>query len=114
MALKANWHVPPGPIANVLRLIESKGVVSSAVGVFSTKLDAFSLRTTLRPLLVLCSKKGDAGRRRFDVAHELGHLILHAEPEAGNRQQEEQAHRFASALLMPAEEVGSLVPATGR
>jgi hypothetical protein len=55
---------------------------------------------------------GDAGvpgdRQRFTVAHELGHLSLHAgcpPPETADetRRLERQAHRFASAFLAPAE-----------
>lgn len=110
LRLRVDWQIPPGPIANVVRLIESKGAVSTAVGAFSKKLDAFSMRTSIRPLLVLCSQKGIAARRRFDAAHELGHLVLHREPVFPNREQEDQAHRFASALLMPAEEVEAWLP----
>lgn len=44
-----------------------------------------------------------AGERlRFDAAHELGHLVLHCEHGAPQgREAEQQAHRFAGALLMP-------------
>lgn len=110
LRLRVDWQIPPGPIANVVRLIESKGAVSTAVGAFSKKLDAFSMRTSIRPVLVLCSQKGIAARRRFDAAHELGHLVLHREPVFPNREQEQQAHRFASAFLMPAEEVEGWLP----
>jgi Zn-dependent peptidase ImmA (M78 family)/transcriptional regulator with XRE-family HTH domain len=47
-------------------------------------------------------------RQRFTVAHELGHLALHAgcpPPESSDeaRRYERQAHRFAGAFLAPAE-----------
>ena len=46
------------------------------------------------------------GRARFSVAHELGHLLLRHEPvsrigEPRDLDQERQADRFASELLMP-------------
>lgn len=46
-------------------------------------------------------------RQRFTVAHELGHLSLHAAqppPESADaaRRIEQQAHRFAAAFLVPA------------
>ncbi len=56
-------------------------------------------------VVVLCSKAGAAARRRFDAAHELGHLLLHERSDGGSKVQEGQAHRFASALLMPAAEI---------
>ena len=43
-----------------------------------------------------------AERLRFDAAHELGHLVLHCEEGVPHgRDAEQQAHRFASAFLMP-------------
>lgn len=48
----------------------------------------------------LPSMPGD--RQRHTVAHELGHLVLHANrPAVADAEQE--AHRFASAFLMPRE-----------
>ncbi len=46
------------------------------------------------------------GRARFSVAHELGHLLLRHDPvgrigEPRDPEQERQADRFASELLMP-------------
>jgi len=106
-ALRARvaWNVPPGPIPHVIRMLEHAGVVVSAVGAFDDRVDAFSMRGHTRPVIVLCSKAGAAARRRFDAAHELGHLLLHAESDGGSKIQEAQAHRFASALLMPSEEI---------
>jgi Zn-dependent peptidase ImmA (M78 family) len=54
--------------------------------------------------------KRDYYRQRFDLAHELGHLVMHADAEPGSRIVEEQAHRFASELLMPEEQIAPLLP----
>ena len=40
-------------------------------------------------------------RLRFDLAHECGHLVMHQGVETGDRETEIQAHRFASAFLLP-------------
>jgi Zn-dependent peptidase ImmA (M78 family)/plasmid maintenance system antidote protein VapI len=98
---RAEWGLADGPVPNVVNLLESKGAVVAAVGSFDSRLDAFSLRTTNQPVLILCSDGGNAARRRFDAAHELGHLLLHDHPVEANKFQENQAHRFASAMLMP-------------
>jgi Zn-dependent peptidase ImmA (M78 family)/DNA-binding XRE family transcriptional regulator len=108
--LRAAWRVPSGPIPNVVRMLEARGAIVAAVGSFDRRLDAFSIRTRSRPVVVLCSDGGSAARRRFDGAHELAHLVLHDEPADANHEQERQAHRFASALLMPAAEVDPWLP----
>lgn len=108
--VRAAWRIPEGPIAHVVRLLESRGAVAAAVGAFDPTLDAFSLRTGDRPIVVLCSDHGAAARRRFDAAHELAHLLLHDSPAEANHTQEQQAHRFAAALLMPADQVDPWLP----
>lgn len=107
---RVRWRVPPGPIANAVAMAESRGVVVAAVGSFHEGIDAFSLTGGPRPVVVLCSKKGVATRRRFDLAHELGHIVLHDRRAEEPRWQERQAHRFASALLMPAADIRPHLP----
>lgn len=105
LRVRAAWGIPPGPVAHVVRALERHGAVVTAVGTFDERLDAFSMRSPDRPIVVLCSKRGAAARRRFDAAHELGHLVLHERPHEPNQAQEQQAHRFAAAFLMPTEEI---------
>lgn len=107
--LRSAWGIPAGPIANMVRLLEARGVIVSAVGEFP-RVDAFSLRTDGRPVVVLSSDRGSAARRRFDAAHELAHLVLHRVPVEANEQQERQAHNFAAALLMPVGAVDPWLP----
>jgi Zn-dependent peptidase ImmA (M78 family) len=40
---------------------------------------------------------------RFDLAHELGHLLLHRQLRMRSRDLEQQAHDFASSFLIPAD-----------
>jgi Zn-dependent peptidase ImmA (M78 family)/transcriptional regulator with XRE-family HTH domain len=108
--LRAVWSIPPGPIPHIVRLLETHGVVVAAVDDFHPDLDAFSLWAGRRPVTILCTGKGTPKRRRFDAAHELAHLVLHDAPKPGDKIQEQQAHRFASALLMPPEEIEPWLP----
>jgi Zn-dependent peptidase ImmA (M78 family)/transcriptional regulator with XRE-family HTH domain len=108
--VRAHWAVEPGPLAHVVRLLESHGAMVVAVGEFDARLDAFSLWVARRPIVVLCSDKGVPKRRRFDAAHELGHLVLHQQARPGDADLERQAHRFAAALLMPAAEIERWLP----
>ena len=109
------WGLDPGPAGHQVRLLETHGVlvVFSLPG--AAAIDAYSFAAADRPTVILNPIKKDYYRQRFDVAHELGHLVMHGDAEPGSKAIEEQAHRFASELLMPAEEVHDLLPtAMGR
>ena len=110
--VRHEWNVPLGPIANVVRLMESRGVIvvrlpSGDSKLDPSKVDAFSRWFGERPLVVLWADKGDKGRSRFDAAHELGHLVMHTDAEPLDREQERQANMFASAFLMPSDAIGA-------
>lgn len=63
-----------------------------------------------RPFIILGNIKRSAVRRNFDVAHELGHLLLHYRLEFVNLDRKEhklienEANLFAGAFLLPEEE----------
>lgn len=89
------------PITNVTRVLENAGAVVVHFDDLSDRIDALSIARR-RPLVVRSSAKTAAVRLRFDLAHEAGHLIMHEGVVTGDRYTEEQAHRFASAFLIPA------------
>ena len=101
--LRKNWGLGSGPIANIVNLLEAKGILVFRLLSDCNRVDAFSLWHRERPLVFLNSEKGSATRSRFDAVHELGHLIMHTDCLPGDRVQEEQANRFASAFLFPRE-----------
>lgn len=106
------FGVTPGPIQHVVRLAERAGVVVVFSEPGIAAIDAYSLHSGTRPIIVLNPVKDDYYRQRFDVAHEIGHLIMHHDAEPGGRVAEEQANRFAAEFLMPAEEIGLHLPTT--
>lgn len=104
------FGISAGPVQHVVRLAERAGVVVVFCEPGVAAIDAFSLHTAVRPIIVLNPVKDDYYRQRFDVAHELGHLVMHHDAEPGGKVAEDQANRFASELLMPADEIASLLP----
>ena len=52
----------------------------------------------------------DVYRHRFTAAHELGHLLLHADSTPGDPVQEKEADAFAAELLTPREAVVPQLP----
>lgn len=106
------WGIGDGPAGHLVRLLEHHGVLVVFSPPQTASVDAYSFDSRLRPVVVLNPIKRDYYRQRFDVAHELGHLIMHGDAEPGGRIVEEQAHRFASELLMPAAQIRDFLPAT--
>lgn len=99
-----------GPVQHVVRLAERSGVVVVFSEPRIAAIDAYSLHTGTRPIIVLNPVKDDYYRQRFDVAHELGHLIMHHDAEPGGKVAEGQANRFAAEFLMPADEIAPHLP----
>lgn len=89
-----------GPISNMTKLAEKVGVLVVSVADADDRVDAFSLYNK-RPMIVRNTAKINPCRQRFDLAHELGHLVMHQGIETGCHDTESQANQFASALLMP-------------
>src|SRR5438477_9463176 len=101
------WSLGDGPIANLLLLLESKGIVVARTDFADTALDAFSCLIGARPFVFLSSDRS-AVRSRYDAAHELGHLVLHSgvsmqqmEDNQIHDRAEKEANRFAAAFLLP-------------
>ncbi|MFI6986304.1 ImmA/IrrE family metallo-endopeptidase [Embleya sp. NPDC050154] len=61
-------------------------------------------RGTEDPSLISYFSASSGDRQRFTIAHELGHLVLHpARRHISPKLAEQEAHRFAGALLVPRE-----------
>jgi Zn-dependent peptidase ImmA (M78 family)/transcriptional regulator with XRE-family HTH domain len=101
-----------GPIPNVVRLLESRGVVCTRLPAKTRRVFAFSCSFPHRPVVVLATERTHLAAGRFDAAHELGHLLMHHDVEPGSRLVEHQANAFASEFLAPAGELRSRLPST--
>ncbi|MEL6505366.1 MAG: XRE family transcriptional regulator [Pseudomonadota bacterium] len=108
--LRNHWGLGLRPILNMVNFVEDIGIVVAAEQMGTSRLDGLSRWShDGRPYMLLASDKQSFARRQFDAAHELGHIILHrqvTEIEFKNHFKliEEQANRFASALLLPASQ----------
>lgn len=89
-----------GPIVSVTRVAENAGAVVTAFDTISERIDALSMARP-RPIIARNTAKESLCRQRFDIAHEIGHLVMHQGIETGDKETEEQAHRFAGAFLIP-------------
>ncbi|MEU3611566.1 XRE family transcriptional regulator [Streptomyces sp. NPDC006872] len=99
--LRARWGLGEAPIPNLIHLLESRGVRVFSLPSDCRDVDAFSTVHKGTPYIFLNTQKSGE-RGRFDAAHELGHLILHAEHRIPHGiESEQEAQRFASSFLMP-------------
>lgn len=111
--VRNTWGLGKGPISNVVLLLEKMGVVIARSPFSTHNIDACSVWSINEKPYILLSNDKTASRSRFDVAHELGHLVLHSclkVSEFNNKENykriEKEANRFASAFLLPATSFG--------
>ena len=105
-AVRGAWGLGVAPVKNLLQLLESKGAKVYSAGGPLQAIDAFSFRHGATPVIFLNVHKS-AERLRFDLAHELGHLVMHGgslSVEPG-KEKEQAANDFASSFLMPRSDV---------
>lgn len=107
--LRTEWGLGERPITNTVHLLEAHGMRVFSLPVDSRSVDAFSLWHGGTPYMFLNPRKS-AEHGRFDAAHELGHLTLHAHGIPRNRQVEFEADAFGSAFLMPRGDVYAHTP----
>lgn len=108
LSVRKHWGLGPGPISNVLALLESKGIVVCRYEMEGENVEAFSFWSGARPFVFMASEKEAGVRLRYDLAHELGHLILHRwieqselQDRATLKEVEAEADKFAGAFLLP-------------
>ena len=110
------WGIGNGPINNLQELIEANGIVVSSIATDKENIDAFSQKTIINNMpmyIIVLNATKNYVRSRFDLAHELGHILLH--PWSENieelsrvefKERESQANKFAGAFLLPRETFG--------
>lgn len=114
MKLRECWNLGYGPIDNLIFHAEQNGIILTSFQTTTNDIDAFSQKISIineeRYIVALSNNKNTAARFHFDVAHELGHIMLHDwEDDIENisatefRDKEQQANDFASAFLLPKE-----------
>jgi len=106
LELRQRWNLGFDPIENLIQLLEDQGIKVGLVSGFE-HFDACTFTANQAPVIV--SKADLPGdRQRFNLGHELGHLVLNVQ---GELNPENASHRFVGAFLAPAQmvrfEIGS-------
>lgn len=104
------WRLGRSFIPDLCLAAEGAGIIVVREETGISQIEGLSAISEIldRPFIFLSADKDNAFRSRFDLAHEIGHLILHRLIEKSNnldvyKLMEKQAHAFAGALLLPAD-----------
>lgn len=112
---RRHFGINDGPISNLTTLLENHGILIGHYK-FHKKVDGVSAWYGERPFVIINSN-ATAVRARYDLAHELGHLVMHKglidETDLQDKETfkliEKQANYFASCFLMPEKTFSSEV-----
>lgn len=100
--VRDRWGIRSGPIGDLTSYIESNGGMVIPTEFKTTKLDAVSKLAAPLPALFFINRDMPADRTRHNLAHEIGHLVMHSGPAADV---ESEADRFAAEFLMPKRDI---------
>lgn len=100
--VRAHWRVPAGPLKNLILLVEKAGMMVADSPLNGASISGVTFAVPgMAPVIVL-NREQPSDRRRFTLAHELAHLVMHRFPTPN---MEQEANEFAVALFMPAIDI---------
>lgn len=104
--LRNRWGLGSSPVPNLMKRLERAGIVITRFEIGYEDMDGTSAWINGKPYIFIAADKHNYFRSRFDLAHELGHIIMHrylTEEDKKNwfDKLEEQAHYFANCFLFP-------------
>lgn len=96
------FKIHPGPVKNLITLIEEAGIIVYFYDSPDEKFDGLTAYTNAGYPVIFVNKNMPNDRIRFTVSHELGHLVMHIPCDVEPwRDVEDEANNFASEFLMP-------------
>ena len=105
VSVRNAWNLGGGPIPDMTELLEERGIKVFKLSLPRSVdgLTCYVHRADGEDVpVVVCSTDKSIERQRFTLAHELGHMVM----EIPTGVPEEKAcHRFASAFLVPQDEL---------
>ena len=95
--------VPDGPITDIADTLEKNGIIIIEVNTDMEKFSGMSAQTQNGVKIIFLNGNMSNDRKRFTIAHELGHIVMHIPFIAisEDRNLENEANIFAGEFLMP-------------
>jgi Zn-dependent peptidase ImmA (M78 family) len=105
MMARTYMGIGSGPIDNLVEVLERCGSIVLDRELEVDDVDALCRWMPELPKLFFVNGKRPPDRIRFNLAHELGHTVMHFDKDVEPKLAELQANRFAAAFLMPAQDI---------
>lgn len=99
--IRKDWKLGLDPIENMMDVLEQHGIKVGEMDA-PESFDALTLWYNEKCPVIVVNKNFPGDRQRFNLTHELGHLLFKIESDID---EEDAAHRFAGAFLVPKEMV---------
>lgn len=104
--LREEWQLGLNPIANLTETLEENGIKVVSLQAHEKFDGLCALVNDGADAVIVSNTERPGERQRFNLAHELGHLVMSLPEELhGTRDEENWCHRFAGAFLFPANQV---------
>lgn len=104
-SVREDWGLGNDPIPQLAELLEERGIKVLSLALENIDGLAAKVRrkdhAAARVVVVNCDAWSE--RKRFTLAHELGHMVIDPAPGMSDGEIEKAAHRFAGAFLIPAD-----------
>jgi len=95
--VRKGWGLGDLPVESLTEALEDNGGIVVECEQHEGEFDGLCGWANKRHPIITVAKTAPDDRRRFSMAHELGHLMMKCQPA----QQETLAHRFAAAFIVP-------------
>ncbi len=104
-SVREDWGLGNDPIPQLAALLEERGV--KVLSLALENIDGLAARVRRKDQMAACVVVVNGGawaeRKRFTLAHELGHMVIDPAPSMSDEEIEKAAYRFAGVFLMPAD-----------
>lgn len=104
-SVREDWGLGNDPIPQLAELLEERGIKVLSLALENIDGLAAKVRRkdhmAARVVVVKCDAWSE--RKRFTLAHELGHMVMEPSANLSEQDVEKAAHRFAGAFLIPAD-----------
>lgn len=97
--IRNEWNMGLSPIHDMIQLFEDHGIIIIEIEEKENKFDGLATFVNNKYPVIVLNKLFVVERKRFSLAHELGHLLLSISPTSLNK--EAACNMFASELLLP-------------
>lgn len=95
------------PVHNIFTVLERNGIIAYEITNLTDKFDGVSFITGNNNVVVVINRNMPNDRKRFTLAHELGHIVMHLSEPLPNWRKEkidDEANEFANEFLFPSSE----------